>query len=350
MSTHCSYKSYSKFLPEYHPWLEFGLVLLVAGTINLGSSRLEFSEFQAFQGQPLLAQNSSHSPSLPQPFKDLTLLGGYSWQVESLSVMNTEAKFAFPVNLYIPKTSEMTPLVIISPGLGGDLATYDYLATHLASYGFSVAIIEHPGSNSRQRELFFAGKIKRELEPEQYLYRPQSITALLDYLEKYYTQKINTQNVGLIGHSLGGYDVWALAGATSDPSGLRALCQEGSTQDRLCLLVDCVALELPEPLPYLRDSRIQAAMAINPIGAAIFGQGFQSITIPMLVMAGSEDIIAPPLTEQFQPFAQLSSPQKYLVLMEGGTHLSVIGENPRYPFTALMVGPDSDIAKKIFRL
>ena len=47
-----------------------------------------------------------------------------------------------------------------------------------------------------------------------------------------------------------------------------------------------------------------------------------------MLIAGSADTVAPALLEQIQPFTWLTSPNKYLVLMNNGTHFSTIEESP----------------------
>lgn len=298
------------------------------------------------QSQTALAK----SPNLPSTLGDLTAPGPNTWQVQSLTLNNPKGNFQFPVNLYIPNSSGTIPLVVISPGLGEDINTFAYLAEHLASYGFGVAIVDHPGSDATRQAEFLAGKIPEEILPQEFINRPQSISITLNYLAQLPTAKFNTQRVGLLGHSFGGYDTWALAGAIQDSATLTAACQNPATIIKPSVILDCKVTRLPSPLPNLRDSRIQAGMAINPIGGTIYGPtGFQAIQIPMLVLAGSEDFIAPPLVEQFQPFSQLSSAQKYLVLLNGGTHLSTMGdlppENSPNALPPFVVGADPGIAR-----
>ncbi len=49
------------------------------------------------------------------------------------------------------------PLIVISHGIASDRSSFVYLAEHLASYGFAVAVLEHPGSNAERIQLYFAG-------------------------------------------------------------------------------------------------------------------------------------------------------------------------------------------------
>jgi len=312
-----------------------------------------FSEINRTQAVINLINQQSQAnlqQSPPPPSADLTAPGPHTWQVKSLTLNNTKANFQFPVNLYSPDVPGPRPLVVISPGLGEDLNTFAYLAEHLASYGFGVVVVDHPGSDANRQAQFLAGKIPEEVVPEEYINRPQSISLTLDYLSQMPGTPFNTQTVGIIGHSFGGYDTWALGGASLDTATLTAACQNPNTIIKPSVILECKVTRLSPPLPNLRDPRIQAGMAINPIGGAIYGTtGFQAITIPMLVLAGTQDFIAPPLIEQFQPFAWLGSNSKYLMLLNGGTHLSTMGdlppENSPNALPPFVVGQDPGIAR-----
>jgi ABC-type amino acid transport substrate-binding protein len=48
----------------------------------------------------------------------------------------------------------------------------------------------------------------------------------------------------------------------------------------------------------------------------------EQITVPLLMVAGSHDIVAPVVTEQIHPYIWLQSEPKYLALLDVGTHFS----------------------------
>ncbi|MGB3789590.1 MAG: alpha/beta fold hydrolase [Phormidesmis sp.] len=182
--------------------------------------------------------------------------------------------------VYLPEVSrggEKSPLVMISHGLGGDRTSFAYVAKHLASYGFAVAVVEHPGSSSAQVEALFVGETSQGIEPDDMIRRPTSIHTLLDDLEtaartSAIASNVNFQKVGVLGQSLGAYTALALAGATVQRSALEQACpSELSAQLNLSLLVQCPILTLPQPLPPLGDRRIRAAIAINSLDSAVFG-------------------------------------------------------------------------------
>lgn len=70
----------------------------------------------------------------------------------------------------------------------------------------------------------------------------------------------------------------------------------------------------------LSDERIAAVFAMNPIISSIFGQHLSKLDLPVVFVAGSNDLIAPALLEQIMPFTWLTSPNKYLLLIQQGTH------------------------------
>ncbi len=90
-----------------------------------------------------------------------------------------------------------------------------------------------------------------------------------------------------------------------------------------------MAVNLPNIQYNLSDPRIKAAIAIDPVVSSIFGQASLSqIKIPVMIVSGSSDTVAPALTEQIEPFTWLTTQNKYLALINGGTHFSTIAESP----------------------
>jgi predicted dienelactone hydrolase len=99
----------------------------------------------------------------------------------------------------------------------------------------------------------------------------------------------------------------------------------------------------------LRDPRVKAILAINPIGSSLFGKsGYEDIAIPTMIVSGSNDTAAPALLEQVRPFTWLQTNDKYLVLLQGGTHFSTIDASlsnaNAIPLPPSVVGPDPAIA------
>jgi predicted dienelactone hydrolase len=114
------------------------------------------------------------------------------------------------------------------------------------------------------------------------------------------------------------------------------------------LLLQCQARAIVSA-PTLTDDRIQAVLAVNPIGSALFGPGgYGAIEVPTLVVAGVADTVAPALPEQIQPFSWLQTPDRYLVVIGNATHFSMIDADPNsasIPLPAAVLGPNPRVAE-----
>lgn len=257
-----------------------------------------------------------------------------------------------PTNLYLPESSTFArpPLIVISHGLGSDRDTFSYLAEHLASHGFAVASIEHPGSNARQLQALLSGLRNEVSPPSELINRPQDIEFLLDYLERNYSTRINLNQVGILGQSFGAYTGLAVAGAQIDYEQVFKRCQaqETATVLNFSVLLQCQLLRLPIKDYDFDDPRIKAAFAINPLISKIFGEeGMEAIDVPTLIVTGSADTVTPALVEQIRPFSWLETPDKYLVLLKRGTHFSTLAysADEGVPVPQEAIGPDPAIAQ-----
>jgi predicted dienelactone hydrolase len=314
---------------------------------NLSEIVQETEEAIAQVQQQALQETATNNYLNNVPLPNFSQPGSYSYRKELLTLEDGSRDRRFPVDLYLPDTFGRLPLIIISHGLGGDRTTFGYLAIHLASYGFAVAVPEHPGSNAGQIQALFNGFANKVTLPEELIDRPLDIKFLLDFLERNYGQQLQVRRVGIVGQSFGAYTALALAGARLDFASLNQACQDIDNSLNLSLLLQCIALELPNQKYNLRDERIVSAIAINPLTSAVFGQeGISEIKIPVMLMASSADPVTPALSEQIEPFTWLTTPEKYLVLLEGATHFSTLQESSgSIPLPSQAIGPDPQIAQ-----
>lgn len=281
---------------------------------------------------------------------DLRRQGRYTWQKLTLTLNDFRRARILFTDVYLPVTRTRAPVIVISHGLGSEPASFEYLATHLASYGFAVAVPQHPGSDAQQLRSLLAGRANEVAEPNEFINRPLDVKYLLDELQRLdklnpaFQGRMNLQRVGVIGQSLGGYTALALAGASLNFEQLQKDCQALNNSWNVSLLLQCRALELPRIQYNLRDVRIKAAIAINPIDSSIFGKaGLSQIQVPVMIVSSSADTFAPALSEQIIPFTWLN-PGKYLVLIQNATHFSTIGETN--PATDPLVIPDQIIGPR----
>ncbi|MEG4632722.1 alpha/beta hydrolase [Microcoleus sp. AR_TQ3_B6] len=296
-------------------------------------------------------------PSIPPALRlQPQLPGPYSWKKSSVTLTSPNRDRTFNMDIYLPQRSpQPAPVVVISHGLGSDRISFQYLAKHLASYGFAVAVPEHPGSNAQQIQNLVTGRTNELVEPAEFINRPLDIKDLLDYLTKLsttdpaYQGQLDLQRVGVIGQSFGGYTAFALAGAGINFAQIENDCQLENETWNLSLLLQCRARGLERNQYNFGDPRIKAAIAINPIVSSILGDtNLSQIKIPVMIIAGSADTVAPALLEQIQPFTWLTSPNKYLVVMNNGTHFSTIEESPQSLFLppAEAIGPEPALARR----
>lgn len=275
-------------------------------------------------------------PRSPATFFNDTLVNGVTNDSGFLLLnpfpTNLGLSFRAASNDVIERTPPRLPTVVISHGFGNERKTYRYLAEFLAARGFAVISVEHPGSSAEQFNALVSGRTGQVVPDDEFIRRPELITQVLDELstradsDKIFAQ-VDFNNVGIVGQSFGGYTALAVAGAPVNLASLRASCPPEFSIN-ISVLLQCQAAELPFPVDSLNyyDPRIRAVVAINPVTSLIFGEeSLSQIEVPILMMAGSGDTIAPALPEQVRPFTWLTTPEKYLLVMEGGTHFSTIG-------------------------
>jgi predicted dienelactone hydrolase len=261
---------------------------------------------------------------------DLRKPGSLAIRQSRLELYDARRDRQFYVELYQPQQlpSEPVPVVIFSHGLGDSPQAYRQEAEHLASDGFLVAIPQHPGSDNLQQEAFKRGTTNEIYQISEFIDRPQDITYLLDELESRnaseFEGRLNLQNVGMGGHSFGGYTALALAGATIDFENLARDCRQRLRELNLSLFLQCHALDLPFQTYDFRDPRITSIVVKNPVNSSIFGpQGLAQVQIPVMVLAGSHDPVTPAVYEQFRTFRWFTTEPRYLVLMEGQAHFDI---------------------------
>jgi predicted dienelactone hydrolase len=299
-------------------------------------------------------QNATDAAAQPLSFDrrtDLQQIGAVSWQKQTLMMSDRSRNRAFAVDFYLPNTQTPVPVMVISHGIAADRDDFSELAQHLVSYGFAVAVLDHPGSDTQQLRNWLSGLADEMTAPDEFVHRPQDVSYLIDQLEQLnrsnsdLKDRLQLDQIGVIGHSLGGYTALALAGADLDLKFLRQQCQPDLTNLRitnLSMLLQCEALHTSQPDSLLlKDDRVKAVIAVNSASNALFGQaGLQQIQIPVMMMGGSDDLISPVLLEQVCPFTWLTMPDKYLAVIKKGTHVYSSHSSSR----ALFPGKDQSLS------
>ncbi|MEH2055853.1 MAG: alpha/beta hydrolase [Nostoc sp.] len=300
---------------------------IIAGSLNTAFWRTQ---------QFMLAIAPKIDPKTSQiafPF-DPSQPGNAEVKILNLSLNDQKRDRQIPVDIYWSTAATPDkPVIVLSHGFSSVRTDLHYLAEHLASHGYVVAALEHPGSNQTNTNLALQGKTS-VMKPQEFLDRPKDISFVLDELEKLNQTanqplqgKLATNNAMVIGHSFGGGTALEIAGAELQLERLKQRCQKNLTIFSEGEVMQCIAQKLPENSYQLRDTRIKQAIALNPTTSLMFGEtGLTKVQIPTLVLASSADKTTPALTEQIAGFDKIPSP-KWLVGIVGGTHLSVKDPN-----------------------
>ena len=267
------------------------------------------------------------------PLEALSAPGPYAVTVQTLSIVDSERDRTLITDLYLPTDAPPAGIIVFSHGLAGDRKGFLPVLEHLTSYGYAVAALEHPGSNTQRLYDLFQGVAQEVSDPSEFSDRPKDVSYLLDELTRLnqangpLANRLDPSRVGIIGHSFGGYTALALSGAQLNFQTLQTNCDSDEfvfNAANPSMLLQCTALLDPDQFSEnLRDDRIQAVMALNPVTSSLFGKaGFAQIAIPSLIVAGTSDPVAPALLEQIRPFTwQSAAPDHYLALIQGGSHL-----------------------------
>ncbi|MGA7780866.1 MAG: alpha/beta fold hydrolase [Paraburkholderia sp.] len=195
------------------------------------------------------------------------------------------------------------PLLLLSHGTGGSANSLDWLASALAAHGYIVAGVNHPGNNASEpltREGFML-----------WWERATDLSEVLDGLlvDPTLGAHIDRDRIGAVGFSLGGYTVLELAGARTRQQRFLDFCASPAA-DAICKPPEMARVKdkaptlatlSPQTLASMarsgdsyRDPRVKAVFAIAPaLGEAFDATSFADVSIPLMLVAGTQDSVAP---------------------------------------------------------
>ena len=168
---------------------------------------------------------------------------------------------------------------MFSHGRRGFGAYSYFIAEYFALQGFIVAAIDHTGE-----------RIADPIPPADiYSLRPQDLSALIDHaLNLPFGHPLAGSTDGrviAVGHSIGGYTVFAATGARYDLDYWTATCADGS-DDTFC---PNLAQEGERLTIGYADPRIDVAIPIAPGDYDLYRGGLDTLQCPTLLITGERD-------------------------------------------------------------
>ena len=227
-----------------------------------------------------------------------------------------------PSSVAVPERSHW---LILMPGLGGSPDHFRWLGRALSRRGWSVLVLEHPGSDALAMQALLEGRRPppgAEVLPE----RLKDLDAVLAARERGVFE-LQGHRLVLGGHSLGALTALLAAGAGPEP-GLGRRCGQDLDDlpiSNLSRLLQCQIEEVS--LPAVRPpAQLAAVVGLNSFGSLLWPRQIPlSADVAVFLSGGTLDLITPPLSEQLGLLRTLpANPATRAVLVEGASHFSPV--------------------------
>ncbi|PZQ45646.1 MAG: hypothetical protein DI551_06765 [Micavibrio aeruginosavorus] len=215
------------------------------------------------------------------------------------------------VEIWLPpefqSSEQKWPLIIFSHGFGGCAKETGFLMSYLAESGYIVIAPDH-GDARCDRGAGSVGLVqplragamdwpeKPFRNPEAWTDKTEAdrrddvlfaLSSMLD--DRQYKNYVDTDKIGLIGYSLGGYTVMGLTGAW----------------------------------PSWKDKRFKAALVLSPYAAPFLKKNtIKNIGVPVMYQGGTRDMDLTPLMKRRGGVYDSTPSPKYFIEYEGAGHLS----------------------------
>ncbi|MCU0317396.1 MAG: dienelactone hydrolase family protein [Fimbriimonadaceae bacterium] len=246
----------------------------------------------------LLVQTPRYDPLYVSSKKIETVLETWTDQARGRDV---------PVRLGLPSDKEPHPVVIFSHGLGGSRMNNTTLLEHWARRGYVAVWIQHLGSDegvwrtAPRRDAMQA--MQKAASGQNLQLRLADVAFVVSELKTRSDQKdhvlglrIDTEKIGMSGHSFGAVTTQGVSGQSFPGVGAR--------------------FTLPE---------IKAAVMFSPSPPAVGdpATAFGSVRIPWLLMTGTKDespIGNKSPEDRLRVFPAVGTTEKYQLVLKDGTH------------------------------
>ena len=285
--------------------------------------------FSLPQGSSALTSSQSAPPGPARAIADKTAVayksqpGPYNvGELPDIVVRDSRRNKDLHVRVFYPSQPGQYPVIVFSHGAGGSQSCCEALTHHWASYGYVTLQPTHDDSFRQRRasgteDARFMQAVRDALKtPALWESRPLDISLLIDLLPNLQGRfpelaaKLDTNRVGLGGHSMGSFTSEAIGGALFDLPGRLAT--------------------------NAADPRVKAILCLSPQGPGQFGlteRSFDDVAIPYLGITGSLDSLGPiasPAWHKF-PFDHSKPGDKYQIMIQGANHMSFISARTLLP-------------------
>ena len=183
------------------------------------------------------------------------------------------------------------PLVVFSHGAGGNGAGYAWFGEHLAAQGYIVAMVYHYRANTYDTSALY---LRNRLWQ-----RPHDIGVDITHLlgDPAWGPRIDPEQIGVAGHSQGGFTALWIGGAEVDPEAFEGFQRHWKD---MVVVPPYLRAEMEVdagPALHVRDARVKAAFAMAPGDIQGFGMdadGLGRMAIPAYIVVGEGDTTTPP--------------------------------------------------------
>ncbi|MDB6057800.1 MAG: hypothetical protein JWO95_1644 [Verrucomicrobiales bacterium] len=240
-----------------------------------------------------------------------------------------------PVKIYYPKDATgPVPLIIFSHGLGGSRDGYSYLGNEWASHGYVSAHIQHLGSDTAALKNMMNGGLQEAMKPYAASNGIVDVYygfAALDHMNSEpgpLHDKIDTNRIGVAGHSYGAWTTLVVGGEVIIKDGVRVNVQH-------------------------HEPRIKALIPMSaPVPEKVsLDEVFSKITLPCFHMTGTLDdspIADTKAADRRLPYDHMTAKvaDEYLLTFKGGDHMVFSG---RFSQTSSRTAHDAIFQKYIMQ-
>ncbi len=220
-----------------------------------------------------------------------------------------------PVRVFLPEEGRQPcPVMLLSHGLGGSRAGFQYLGAAWSAAGYAVVVMQHPGSDgslledlpkdgttAAKRAHLEAG-VNAKTATDRY----RDVRFVLDELQRRNAEdarlkgRLDLERVGIAGHSFGAFTTLAALGR----------------------------------FPYQADPRLKVGIAMSSQAAPNMAAQrlFQNVKTPILHMTGTKDVslirAETKVEDRRKAFDNIHGVDQFLVTFKDGDHMLFSG-HPR---------------------